>query len=298
MAKDMRIKEIVVFLALSFGLAWLATLPLWLDDRGLKAPYATLCLIVMMATPSLGVLGVFVVFRPADLRETLGLRFRQTSVSPWVLAFVVPLVAVALSLVVAWAVGLYAVDFAEFSGFRALVVEQGGGEAFEEIGINALVAISVLSALAGGLVNSIPAFGEELGWRGFLLPRLLPLGTAPALLLSGVIWGLWHTPALLLGHNYPANPVLGVPAFVVVCILLGTLLGWLRLKFRSVFPAALAHGAVNAAAGLAVLFSSAEAPVDPFLVGLTGLSGWIVMALLIGLAMRARFTPAFDAAPS
>src|SRR5436305_814196 len=61
------------------------------------------------------------------------------------------------------------------------------------------------------------AFGEQWGWRGYLLPRLLPLGQWPALLLSGAIWGLWHAPVILLGYNYPQHPILGVLVMVGTC---------------------------------------------------------------------------------
>ena len=59
-------------------------------------------------------------------------------------------------------------------------------------------------------INSLVAFGEELGWRGYLLPKLMPLGKTKAYLLMGVIWGLWHAPLVLIGFNYPGYPILGV----------------------------------------------------------------------------------------
>jgi membrane protease YdiL (CAAX protease family) len=62
----------------------------------------------------------------------------------------------------------------------------------------------------GPAVNGLFAFGEELGWRGYLLPKLMPLGKWKAYVLVGIIWGLWHGPLVLAGFNYPAFPVLGV----------------------------------------------------------------------------------------
>jgi membrane protease YdiL (CAAX protease family) len=57
--------------------------------------------------------------------------------------------------------------------------------------------------LVGAFINVIPAIGEELGWRGWLLPKRMPLGTVPALVLSGIIWGIWHAPLVLL--RYPGR---------------------------------------------------------------------------------------------
>ncbi len=74
-----------------------------------------------------------------------------------------------------------------------------------------IVAIQIaISFTLGPLINTLLALGEELGWRGFLLPSLLPLGQWRAILMSGLIWGVWHAPAILQGHNYPSQPVLGV----------------------------------------------------------------------------------------
>jgi uncharacterized protein len=61
----------------------------------------------------------------------------------------------------------------------------------------AQIAAALLVAPA---INAIPAFGEEWGWRGWLLPRLIGLDTWPALLLSGLVWGIWHAPLTLLGY--------------------------------------------------------------------------------------------------
>jgi membrane protease YdiL (CAAX protease family) len=87
-------------------------------------------------------------------------------------------------------------------------------------------------------------FGEEFGWRGYLLPRLMPLGQNWAILLSGVIWACWHLPLNLL---YGVNGGLqGFPFWLVWTVGLGAVLGWLRLRAQSVWPAAIMHAQVDA----------------------------------------------------
>jgi hypothetical protein len=131
----------------------------------------------------------------------------------------------------------------------------------------------------GALVNAGFAFGEELGWRGWLLPALRPLGTWPALLLSGVIWGLWHSPVILLGYNFGRTDVTGVLFMVGGCVAWGVLFGWLRLRSGSVWPAVVAHGSLNAAAGMVVLFAATHP--DLALAGPLGVAAWLVAAVVI-----------------
>ncbi len=151
-----------------------------------------------------------------------------------------------------------------------------------------IIAGQIIAALTiAPLINTIPALGEELGWRGFLLPRLLHLGKWRAMLLSGVIWGVWHAPAILQGHNYPQNPVLGVFLMIVWCVLLGIVLSWLYLATRSPWSAALAHGSLNASAGLPILFLNPDINLT-WGGTLASVSGWIGLALFVGWLVATR----------
>ena len=153
-----------------------------------------------------------------------------------------------------------------------------------------VVAAQILFSLTlAPLFNMIFALGEELGWRGFLLPQLEPLGQWRAILLSGVVWGIWHAPAILQGHNYPSAPLLGTLLMVVTCVLLGTILSWLYLRTRSPWAPALAHGAFNATGGVSILFlvpfdrTWGGTPASPV--------GWIGMALVVAWLVATRRLP-------
>ncbi len=149
--------------------------------------------------------------------------------------------------------------------------------------VEVLAAIQLAFALTiAPFINVLFAVGEEIGWRGFLLPKLLHLGEWKALLLSGAIWGFWHTPAIFLhGHNFPQHPYLGIPLMIGGCMLLGIILGWLYLKTRSPWAPALAHGALNAIAGIIFFFLKPDG-LDYALGGNPlGLAGWIPMGLII-----------------
>ncbi len=130
------------------------------------------------------------------------------------------------------------------------------------------------------LFNMIFALGEELGWRGFLLPKLLPLGEWKAILISNIIWGLWHAPAIMQGHNYPGYPVAGVFMMIILTVLLGTILSWLYLKTNSPWAPALAHGSINAVASLSLMFL---VPGFDLAIGgtLASVMGWIPLVLFV-----------------
>jgi membrane protease YdiL (CAAX protease family) len=105
----------------------------------------------------------------------------------------------------------------------------------------------------------------------------------------GLIWGVWHWPVILMGHNYgldyPGAPFLGPLAMVWFTLVLGTFLGWVTLKARSVWPAVIGHAAVNGMANLGVIFVQGEPNplLGPLPVGLIGGAGFTVVALLLFL---------------
>lgn len=192
-----------------------------------------------------------------------------------------PLLAVLLALLVGYLLGVYEADWTGFSGLAeqtgATVVGEQTRKAPTTLALSQLGQIFLL-----GWVHTLLALGEELGWRGYLVKALLPLGQPGAFLITGVLWGLWHAPILPRSYNYPTVPV--VVSFLMMgcfCALVGVLLSWLRLASDSVWPVAIAHGFLNSAGTMAVIFSQAGHPVDNASVGLLGWSGWIVLVLLI-----------------
>ena len=139
---------------------------------------------------------------------------------------------------------------------------------------SAPAVLAMLAAFVATLaVLWLQAFGEELGWRGYLLGALMrDLGAWPGLLLHGVLWGLWYAPVFLLGGADGSTARLA--EFVVTCALLGTLLGWLRLASGSVFVSAAANAILTVGAGLPLLLqgtaSTRSAIFEPV--------GWLPMA--------------------
>jgi len=286
-------RAVAVFLVIAFGLAWLLALPLWLSGEGLGT-WGGLAVPILgaaiMLTPSIAALvACLAIERPrrGERLHALGVSSRVSLgrlIGYLALGIVVPVALILVALPIGAALGLYEADFEGLSGFRTLVDAQ-----LEAVGagplptpIEALVALQFAQVLVGVGVNLAPALGEELGWRGWLLPRLRRLGAVPAILLSGVIWGLWHAPLVLLGYNYPDAPGwLALVCMVGMCIVVGGVFGWLRLRGGSVWPAAVAHAAFNAAAGFHIVFGREGALVDTTSATILGWSGWIVPLVLV-----------------
>ena len=110
-----------------------------------------------------------------------------------------------------------------------------------------IAALSAMTLVGSPLVNLIPSLGEELGWRGFLLPALEPLGKAKAALLSGMIWALWHTPMiLLLGFGYGHQAWPGFLLHFTLVTSLGVWMAAVWFKTRSTVLAAFMHAIFNA----------------------------------------------------
>ena len=130
-------------------------------------------------------------------------------------------------------------------------------------------------------MNTIFCFGEEFGWRGYLLMRLTPLGLWPAMIVSGAIWGLWHAPIILQGHNYPDHPQLGVLLMTSFCILLSIIFSWLRLASGSVFTAALAHASINGPAFTALIFMRDRNDITTALTGVIGQAVMVIFTIAL-----------------
>lgn len=104
-----------------------------------------------------------------------------------------------------------------------------------------------VTLVMGVPISMITAIGEEIGWRGFLVPRLVEeVGTTKTLLITSGIWCLWHMPILASGLYMPGTPLwYKIPLFIITIGATGFIIGILTLKSQSVWPAAVLHAAHN-----------------------------------------------------
>ncbi len=140
----------------------------------------------------------------------------------------------------------------------------------------------------GPLINVLNCFGEEWGWRGYLLPKMKnKFKILLMLLINGVIWGVWHAPLTALGHNYgtsyPGFPYTGILAMIFFCIVMGTIFSYITIKTNSCIPAIFAHGGLNSIAAVGIYYSidGGNPFVGPSPTGIIGGIGFIIVALVI-----------------
>jgi len=219
-------------------------------------------------------------------RRSMLLRVR-TRWPPWLLGWLGPLV-----LILAGGAVYYLVFPARFGGLDAIadLLAQAEEQTGVEIPLSpaAFLALQVGQAIVlAPILNSLATFGEEFGWRAYLLPKLAPLGWRRALLVHGVVWGVWHWPVIAMGYNYGLGyagaPWLGLLAMVVATIGLGVFLGWITLRSGSVFPAVVGHAMINGSAALATIFATSipNQVFGPTPVGLVGVLPWFLVAAVL-----------------
>lgn len=143
-----------------------------------------------------------------------------------------------------------------------------------------ILVVFFLNSVLGSVINIPFLLGEEIGWRSFLYPRLEKLyHHRLAVLIGGVIWGVWHAPMILMGHNYPSTPILGVFMMTLFCIPVGMIFYYFYIKSGSILPVALAHGVLNQTASTIHMIFIDQQVIQPVIHGVTGVVGIITFSV-------------------
>lgn len=161
----------------------------------------------------------------------------------------------------------------------------------EGLNIKLYAIISVITGVTyGPLINTFAALGEEVGWRGYMYPKLKEkFGVLKGRIVGGTIWGIWHWPIMIFagyeyGKNYFGAPILGLIVFCVFTIVIGILLDELYDKTKCIWIPALGHGAINAS-NFVIAFLNADYTdrliLGPFQNGIIALIPLIIIAIII-----------------
>jgi membrane protease YdiL (CAAX protease family) len=103
------------------------------------------------------------------------------------------------------------------------------------------------AATVATLVGVLSATGEEIGWRGYMVTRLIDAGVPRPVLMGGLIWAVWHLPLIFAGlYASGSNRVLSAVLFVGSVMSISFVFARMRLETGSVWPAVYAHATWNA----------------------------------------------------
>lgn len=274
-------KGILAFLGITFGITYAVEFTMMLagvrfDEASTGMIAGQLVVMAMMWVPTLAAL---LTARFITREETDRFGLRLGAIRPYfVWMLLLPLIF-ALIYGLCWLLGLVQPDFT-LSIFINMMVESGAE--LGEVPPSGLIvlALFVATTLTAPFLNGLIALGEEIGWRGYLLPRLMPLGKPLAYLISGVVWALWHLPLILMGFGYPGYPLAGIFAFIALVSALNVIENELYLRQNSTILAAWIHGVFNAQKlGIwGLIFVGA----NPLIGGYTGIVGIIIMWIVAG----------------
>ncbi len=305
-------KRIVIFLLVTFALTWGyefgVVYPLSSGSIAGVPPIASqLAVGAAMFFPAIGVLVTRLVTREGFKNSVIKPRNLKKAFPWFLVAWFGPAILCALGVVVYFLVDPQDFDpslSATIAAIQQQVAATSGDAATaatptpalsDDLMRTMLLAQIPVALFLGPALNIFTTFGEEWGWRGYLVPKMATrMSIVPNMLVTGVIWGLWHAPIIALGHNYGMGyfgwPFSGIAAMCVFCITLGIFFTYVTERTGSCLAAAIGHGAVNAFAGASAFFSFTGG--NPFLgpapTGIVGGSALIAVAALMLWDMRRR----------
>ena len=190
--------------------------------------------LALMWSPAIAAIVTRLIFQ-RNLRE-MGWGWGKTRYQ--LLGYFLPVITLCVVYVPLWTTGL-----AEFSSeyLTTRIARTAGSDVPFSLGLTLLIQATV-----GVLTCFIPALGEEIGWRGFLVPELAKRTTfTNTALVSGAIWAVWHYPLFLVGFAEDVPVVQAIVCHTAVSFALAFIMAWIRLKSGSLWTCAIMHACSN-----------------------------------------------------
>lgn len=256
-------KKFVVYMIMAFVSAWILQ---FVGMAGLFSGQAIVyqgALAVSMYMPLVAVIIASKGIRKVKSGIEWGIHFKRNW-KRFLIAWFLPALAAILGAVLYFMIFPEKYDMncgALIQTFEANGVMMDAEGKVQGIPLNLLAIIELISAITfAPLINTFAAVGEEAGWRGYMTPVLSKwLGKGRALILSGIIWAIWHAPVIVFagyeyGTGYKGEPVLGVLMMCGLTTSFGIILSYFYEKSQSIWIPSLMHGAFNAVAGLPLYY--------------------------------------------
>ena len=292
-SKKQETKRIVIFLGITFFITYAYCFgiiyPLMNTDNvrlGIDS-LTTLLIAAAMFFPAIGVLLTRLITKEGFKNAWIRPHFKG-NIKTYLLAYFGPGILTLLGTACYFLIFPSKFD-SEFGLLRASLEASGVSAEMYPMPLSTLLLVQALTALfLGPVMNFFTCFGEEWGWRGYLLPKMAEkLPAIPMLLINGIIWGLWHAPLTAIGHNYgvgyPGFPFTGIAAMCLFCIVVGIFLSYVSMKTKSCIPAVLGHGAMNSIGGVGMYCTvdGGNPFIGPAPSGIIGAIPFIIVAIIM-----------------
>ncbi len=277
------VKKVILFIFITFLLTWAIEISFWLSGGkwiGTSGNFSLVIGLLVMMIPFFSVVIVEKVIYKANLKE-LGISFKVNVW--WLVAWILPVIIVIFSSLVSLLmpdVSFSPTGEGIIERYKYILPPEEVRKIQTQISETKItfwqqVMFSIVSGMVAGLtINAVFAFGEEFGWRGFLVKYLGKMGFWKHSILVGLIWGIWHAPIILQGHNYPIHRIEGVFMMIAFCTLWSPIFTYIRIQSKSVIPSAIMHGTINGTAGISFVFLKGGTDLS---VGVVGFAGLIVL---------------------
>ena len=253
--KKIETQRLLIYLALAFGLSWTIFFAFFLTGHkwdgsnlyleqfvglGMLVPFIAHILTRMITKEGFAMTG----------RDSLmlGISFKDKKWKYYLFALLVPWIYNEISSLLTLAIVP--------SAFDTGVLKEAGLS-------NGFAFAFPFIAIVSSSIASFAALGEEGGWRGYMMPKLIKLiGMPKSIILGGIIWGIWHAPLTVAGHNfgtdYPGFPYVGIIVMCILCTFFGIMLIFITIKTGSIWPAAIMHAVNNGSPCISKFFINAN----------------------------------------
>jgi membrane protease YdiL (CAAX protease family) len=269
-------RRIVTYISITFTLAIAsyAFIALGREEGGGLGPWA----ILLQWAPAIGAFATLLIYQ----RNVRGLGFGLGKGRYLVLSYFLPLAVLLVTYAVIWLLGL--------GGFDSETVLK---ETEASLGISSpillMLANIVVTGTAGVLLAAIFALGEEIGWRGFLVPELaITRSFTGVALISGVIWALFHFPfVFIFGGERAGTPIpYQLLVMTIQAIAISTIVAWIRLMSGSLWTAVIFHSVLNPFGQGLFTNLTTNTGITPYIAGEQGLAlaiTWSIVAIMFWL---------------
>lgn len=230
-------KKILFYLAVTLGISYIyqGVIAVFAPDTSSER-FSNLALILMYFP---GIIALIFTKIFSEGFTNLGLKFKRHLF--WLYGLVIPLIIIIIFLTLIEILGI---------GKQNVFLFQGNSISFldkTQVSFLLFLPLFILNFTASAVITGLFTIGEELGWRGYLQNKMIrEFGLIPGIFLLGLVWGYWHLPIIFMGYNFPEYPILGGLIFMPsTTVGFSFIFAWLTLRAKNIWPAVLAHGAIN-----------------------------------------------------